>query len=327
MSLGAAVLLLQTALSLLTLVQANPAVPVVNREYAIQVAQQAIAQANLALSAQSTGGATCGNGNDYYDGGDGEDTLTYSGKRSDFTISQNANGTYTFRDNVPCRAETDTVVNVERFLFADGLYTLQTLHPDSVSTAAVTANATVPVPTIFYFSADKTTVSQGESLTLSWSSTAGNCSIVKEESWGQSTVAASVGSATTYTLYPTATGTYTLQCFNPVGEKTGPIASKYVSIYVNPNLAPSCTMNVSGYTPSPYSYGAGYIYVAPHSAATISWTSQNADYAVYQGDKAEANGSRTYYDLTNTANTYEAIFYGKGGSTYCTKTVYVDYKG
>jgi hypothetical protein len=53
MSLASAVVLLQTALSLLTLVNANPSLPQSMRDDAQQVAQQAIAQATTAIAAQS----------------------------------------------------------------------------------------------------------------------------------------------------------------------------------------------------------------------------------------------------------------------------------
>ncbi len=77
---------------------------------------------------------SCGNGNDYYDGGDGIDTLTYTGKRSDFVITKNGNGSINVHDTVPCRAGTDTVVNVENFAFADGTYSFAQLFPASVTT-------------------------------------------------------------------------------------------------------------------------------------------------------------------------------------------------
>ncbi len=148
MTLASASALLQAAITLLTLVQANPNTPVANREYAFQVAQQAIVQANAALAARTSG--ECGNGDDFYDGGDGEDTLTYSGKRSEFVITRNADGSYTFKDTVPCRAGTDTVINVEKFYFADGTYTLPTLQPNmgtSVPTPAPLGSCTLSLKT------------------------------------------------------------------------------------------------------------------------------------------------------------------------------------
>jgi|GEM_PF-3475550 len=75
---------------------------------------------------------SCGNGNDFYDGGADTDTLSYSGKRSDFYITQHLDKSYTLKDKIACRADTDTVINIERFEFADGVRTVSKLKPDLV---------------------------------------------------------------------------------------------------------------------------------------------------------------------------------------------------
>ena len=54
MSLASAVVLLQTALSLLTLVNANPSLPQSMRDNATAVAQQAISEAHAVLASQAT---------------------------------------------------------------------------------------------------------------------------------------------------------------------------------------------------------------------------------------------------------------------------------
>ena len=54
MSLASAVVLLQTALSLLTLVNSNPLLPQSMRDNATAVAQQAISEAHAALASQAT---------------------------------------------------------------------------------------------------------------------------------------------------------------------------------------------------------------------------------------------------------------------------------
>ena len=54
MSLASAVVLLQTALSLLTLVNSNPSLPQVMRDNATAVAQQAISEAHAALASKAT---------------------------------------------------------------------------------------------------------------------------------------------------------------------------------------------------------------------------------------------------------------------------------
>ena len=65
----------------------------------------------------------CGDGMDFLDGGEGTDTAVYPGKRSDYKITRHPDGSYTIKDLVPCRSETDTVINCERFQFKDGVFT------------------------------------------------------------------------------------------------------------------------------------------------------------------------------------------------------------
>jgi peptidoglycan hydrolase-like protein with peptidoglycan-binding domain len=81
--------------------------------------------------------ASCGNGNDFYDGGADLDTLTYSGKRSDFFVTKHSDGSYTFKDLIACRADTDTVINIERFIFAGTAIEIQNLNPDKIDDATL----------------------------------------------------------------------------------------------------------------------------------------------------------------------------------------------
>lgn len=76
---------------------------------------------------------TCGDGNDYLDGGSGTDTVVYPGKRAEYHITKTAKKGFVIRDLVACRSETDTVVNVEKFKFSDGTKTLKKLKPDTDS--------------------------------------------------------------------------------------------------------------------------------------------------------------------------------------------------
>jgi hypothetical protein len=76
--------------------------------------------------------AMCGNGNDFYDGGPDTDTLTYSGKRSDYTITLYPDNGYIVSDKGACVSDTDSVINIERFAFKDRTYTQKTLKPDYV---------------------------------------------------------------------------------------------------------------------------------------------------------------------------------------------------
>lgn len=137
--------------------------------------------------------ASCGNGNDFYDGGEGMDALTYSGKRSEFFITLHTDGSFTFKDLVPCRADTDTVINFESFVFADGNKDLVSLRPDVVETPATSTtppsqsltNSTAPscslsvtttrgthavTNTSSSSASDRIMAWNGESLSLRWGS-------------------------------------------------------------------------------------------------------------------------------------------------------------
>ena len=187
------------------------------------------------------------------------------------------------------------------------------------------------VPTISNFSASATTISSGQPVTLSWSSNAANCSVWREDIGSSTNIAPNVGSATTLSVSPAVTTTYTLHCYTAAAlastGKSGPDASQSLTISV-PNPAPSCTITATSATPSPSGFGAGYYYVMPNSNVTLSWTSQYADYSVWSsGDKDNPSGSHTFSNLTNITNPYSLTFYGSGGTTTCSINVYVDYKG
>ncbi|WP_245435401.1 hypothetical protein [Microvirga calopogonii] len=83
-----------------------------------------------------------GGGNDLLDGGAGQDTAVFSGILSDYTITRNANGTLTVKDNTNSRDGTDTLRNLEFLSFADGTITLPTQAPGApiVQSAAGSIN-------------------------------------------------------------------------------------------------------------------------------------------------------------------------------------------
>ncbi|MCV6574388.1 MAG: cadherin domain-containing protein [Cohaesibacter sp.] len=71
---------------------------------------------------------TGGGGNDRIEGGSGTDKAIYSGNRSDYSVTQNSNGTYTIVDTRSGSPDgTDTVSGVENFQFADGTLTVGNL--------------------------------------------------------------------------------------------------------------------------------------------------------------------------------------------------------
>jgi hypothetical protein len=61
-----------------------------------------------------------GGGTDVIDGGDGNDFAVFSGRRSDYTIVQNGDGSFTVTDERTTGSEgADTVSHVENFQFSD----------------------------------------------------------------------------------------------------------------------------------------------------------------------------------------------------------------
>ena len=64
-------------------------------------------------------------GNDTLDGADGTDTAAFSGLRLGYTISRNADGSWTVADGTPGRDGVDHLLRMERVRFADGLFELR----------------------------------------------------------------------------------------------------------------------------------------------------------------------------------------------------------
>ncbi len=58
-------------------------------------------------------------GNDTFDGAAGQDTVIFSGPKANYTVRQNANGSFTVTDSVANRDGTDTLVGIERLQFSD----------------------------------------------------------------------------------------------------------------------------------------------------------------------------------------------------------------
>ncbi|MCK1405118.1 Hint domain-containing protein [Bradyrhizobium sp. 76] len=67
-----------------------------------------------------------GSGNDKLNGGNGDDTAHFTGARSDYIVTQLADGSLTIADQRAGAPDgTDTVVNVEFFKFSDAAYTAE----------------------------------------------------------------------------------------------------------------------------------------------------------------------------------------------------------
>ena len=61
-------------------------------------------------------------GNDTLDGGVGDDTAVYSGARSQYVITEQANHSFIIQDTRTSQDGTDTIYNIEHLQFADGVY-------------------------------------------------------------------------------------------------------------------------------------------------------------------------------------------------------------
>lgn len=77
---------------------------------------------------------TGGPGDDTIDGGSGNDTAIFTGKFSEYTITDNNDGTYTVADNTTGRDGSDTISNVEAFRFADKTYTVSGTNAGTTQT-------------------------------------------------------------------------------------------------------------------------------------------------------------------------------------------------
>ncbi len=66
-----------------------------------------------------------GRGNDDIDGGGGFNTAVFTGAQADYTISRNADGTYTVTDSTAGRDGIDTLRNIKYARFSDGILDLQ----------------------------------------------------------------------------------------------------------------------------------------------------------------------------------------------------------
>lgn len=84
-------------------------------------------------------------GDDTLTGGDGNDVAVFNGVKSDYTITNNGDGTYSVRDDktdVDGDDGTDIVDGIETLKFADGTIDLSTLPtgPDAIDSAILTPN-------------------------------------------------------------------------------------------------------------------------------------------------------------------------------------------
>lgn len=336
---------------LLQLVSANPSLPQSMRDTAQSVAQNAINEATKAIGGTSVPIQTTQtvpvSTYQYTDAS--APTISYfNSSASTITAGQSvmlswasnaanchvwrkeSNGGYTAIQNNAGSATSVSVVPT-----MSSTYVLNCYAPDpgtgkdapsaQKSVYIAVKDSTTAAPTIYSFTASPSIISSGQATTLSWSSNAANCDVSRPLSNDTlEIIARNAGSATTLGVSPVTSTKYTLYCYTPFdasGDRKRAGASVHVSVGQG---APSCTLTADK---SSYAFG---------ETITFTWTSKNANYAMFvvddsgkdnvsvPSDKGEANGS-----WKTTANVYGypyvtvKVVGPDNQSATCTKTVNV----
>lgn len=188
---------------------------------------------------------------------------------------------------------------------ADGSHSISLRASDAAGNSTTTAarsitvrNATpVPAPTISSFTASPSSVSTGNTSTLSWvSSNASGCSITP--SGPTNTTAASWQTAA---LTTTGTRTYTLTCTNTSGS-----ATKTVNVTVTSPATP----------PAKPTFTASATTISSGSSVTLSWSSSGAASCSLNpgGLTVGATASKVYTNVT-ASTTYSLSCQNSAGTT------------
>ncbi len=181
--------------------------------------------------------------------------------------------------------------------------TFNTTNNDVIDCVTTVVVGPPPPPPVCVLSASPTSINQGSSSTLAWTTTNGTSFSINQ----------SVGSVTpvssgTKSVTPSVTTTYT---GTVVGA--GGVATCSTTVTVIPPSAPTCVLSIS---PSSINQGG---------SATISWTSTNATSGTIDNGVGAAtpvaSGSKTVSPSTNT--TYTGTFTGPGGTVTCSRTITV----
>lgn len=139
-------------------------------------------------------------------------------------------------------------------------------------------------PTLYWVSANPSTVNTGEDTTITWSVTNDANYCIKSDDWS-GTVSPSMGSTGVLVSNISTASSYSLQCFNNFGSSS--IKSTAVSVVIPPVL--------SVLTASPSSVGTG-------GQTTISWdVSNDATSCIKSGDWS---GSTSTYNGSHSSNVY-----------------------
>ena len=186
-------------------------------------------------------------------------------------------------------------------------YNITVSGPGGSTTATVTVTV-LPPPTIT-LNASQTTIAQGESTTLTWSST--DATSVTSSNFGATTVNGST------TVSPSVTTTYNITVSGPGGS-----VSATVNISVSPPPTPPPTVSL-------FALQAGVLPINPlgssiskGSSATLTWSSTNATGVSSSNFGATTvSGSTTVTPSSST--TYTITVSGPGGSATATRTISV----
>ena len=217
-------------------------------------------------------------------------TLTWSAQNADSCV---ASGSWT-----GSRATSGSVSTGA--LSSDAAYTLTCSGPGGNVSETVSITVVAAPPSLTFAAAD-TVIGEGSSTTLTWS-TENVDSCLASGGW-DGTRAAS-GSESTGAL--TNTASYTLTCTGPDGE-----VAETVVVTVAP--APTVSLNASPEA------------VASGEAATLTWSSSNADTCAASGDwdgPRGTSGSESTGALTSSG-TYTLTCQGDGGEGVAVTTVNV----
>ncbi len=165
-----------------------------------------------------------------------------------------------------------------------------------VDDVTISTSVVNPPPTIDSFSANPTSITSGQSATLSWATTnATSCTIN----------GSSVSVDGSMTVSPTSTTTYTL-----TATGAGGTVSQDVTVTVN-----SAAPVIDSFYASPSSITVG-------ESATLSWATTNATSCTINGSSVSVDGSMTVSPTSTTTYTLTAT--GAGGTVSQNVTVTVE---
>ncbi|HWR15569.1 MAG TPA: putative Ig domain-containing protein [Terriglobales bacterium] len=169
----------------------------------------------------------------------------------------------------------------------------------ATSSATVTVNPAPNAPTV-KITASPTSITPGQSATLSWTSTNATSASIDQ---GVGTVATSG----TKTVSPTATATYTITVTGSAGTATAKVIVSVGAVSTAPTVQ---------ITASPTSITQG-------QSSTLSWSSTNATSATINQNIGTVATSGTKTVTPTATTTYTITVTGAGGSTTASTTVMV----